>query len=653
LSAKLANIDFDIICTTHKKLVNMPANVPGSSLSTALNINISNGLQVFTDTTDSLGSDKFYSFGLQGRSSFNLSLRELGGNFNVDLIQDKNGNGVFDSDEVVAVSQQTRRGERLNTDIDGGDFYIRVYGQGDTFGAYSLTVSAISYANDSNQPVSASPSDLPIAQSRSRRGGQEDRLASIPAENQSVSQPAPQNASSKTWKQGTLGADQLVYDRTSQVTFVSGNGNINFGTGGRDILDFKTIGISSNQVTFNWATATAGGVVDNPGNGNRLFDGITLNDGKQILFESIEQILFADTSYDLTVANPGIGLGTQATVTTNDTKFSQQWDLHVTGVHNAWRFTTGSAGVLIGIEDSGLGIDSNGVAHPDLRSTIFSGNNYIDESTSYSHGTLVQSAIAAQSNNGFGIAGINWNSDVMHVDVLGNSINGTYQADAGDFTLVNATQTLINQANSKGQKLIINLSLVGGSSDGFQQLIANNQDKALFVIASGNDDIGDVSSPGSFAQNYGNVVSVGASWGNKDWYGNSKNLGERASYANPKWWGSNYASDAAINAGLRPLTLMTPTEFPAASADKNSAGSFNFGYNDKFNGTSASTAIASGVASLVWSANTNLSASQVKAILSETATDLGTSGYDKFYGNGFINADAAVRRALAIARNYS
>jgi serine protease len=653
LSAKLANIDFDIKCTTRKKLVNMPDNVPGSSLSTALNINISNVPQVFTDTTDSLGSSKFYSFGLQGRSSFNLSLRELGSNFNVDLIQDKNSNGVFDADEVVGVSRQTRRGERLNTDIDGGSYYIRVYGQGDDFGTYNLTVSAISYSNDTNQSVSASPSELPVAQSRRRRSNSLENQSVTESVTQPVTQPVAQDTSSKTWKQGTLDADVLVYDRNNQTTFVSGNGNISFGTGRRDILDFKTIGISSTQVTFNWATATSGGVVDNPGNGNRLFDGITLDDGKQVLFESIEQILFADITYDLTVANPSIGLNSPATVTTNDTNFSQQWDLHVTGVHNAWRFTTGSAGVLIGIEDSGLGVDSNGATHPDLRSTIVSDSNYLDESTSDSHGTKVQSTIAAQSNNGSGIAGINWGSEVMHVDVLGNTINGVYQADAGDKSLVEATQLLINQANSKGQKLIINLSLTGGSSDAFQQLIANNQDTALFVIAAGNEDVDSVSSPASFAQNYGNVISVGASWGNKDWYGNSKSLGERVSYTDSKWWGSNYASDAEVNSGLKPLTLMAPTELPAASADKNSAGSFDFGYNDKFNGTSASTAIASGVASLVWSANTNLTASQVKTIMSETATDLGTPGYDKSYGNGFVNADAAVRRALAIARGYS
>jgi serine protease len=640
----------------------MPANVPSSSLSTALNINISDSLQVFTDKTDSLGSDKFYSFGLHGRSSFNLSLKELGNSLNVDLIQDKNTNGVFDSGEVVAVSRQARRGQRINTDIDYGTYYIRVYGQGDVLDAYDLTVSAIPYTENSNQVVSASLSDLPKAQSRSRRSWQEETQASTSSENQPpsqsisqpTSQPALKSSSSRVWKQGTLGADELVYESTIQTTFVSGNGNIDFGNGKRDTLSFGTI--SSTQATFNWATAFGGGVVENSGNGNRLFDAITLSDGKQIFFEGIEKVVFADKTLDLTnldITNSSNGTNTKATVTTNDEKFAQQWDLHITGVHNAWRFTTGSAGVLIGIEDSGLGVNSSGVTHPDLRSTIFSGNNYIDESTDYSHGNLVQSTLAATSNNGLGIAGINWNSPVMHIDVLGNTVNGKYQADAGDKTLAEATQELINQANKQQQKLIINLSLVGGSNDAFQQLIANNQDKALFVIASGNDDVGEVSSPASFAQNYGNVMSVGASWGNKDWYGNTKNLGERVSYTNPKWWGSNYASDAAINSGLRPLTLMAPNEFMAASANQNGANTATFSYNDKFNGTSASTAIASGIASLVWSANTSLSSSQIRAILSETAYDLGTPGYDKFYGNGFINADAAVRRALAIARNYA
>ena len=76
----------------------------------------------------------------------------------------------------------------------------------------------------------------------------------------------------------------------------------------------------------------------------------------------------------------------------------------------------------------------------------------------------------------------------------------------------------------------------------------------------------------------------------------------------------------------------------------------NSTYSSKFDGTSAAAPNVTGVASLVWSANRNLTAAQVKDILSDTAYDLGQQGYDKFYGHGFVNADAAVRRALALSR---
>lgn len=54
------------------------------------------------------------------------------------------------------------------------------------------------------------------------------------------------------------------------------------------------------------------------------------------------------------------------------------------------------------------------------------------------------------------------------------------------------------------------------------------------------------------------------------------------------------------------------------------------------------------VASLVWSANPNLTAREVHTVLAQTAYDLGRAGYDLVYGHGFVNADAAVRRAIAL-----
>lgn len=590
----------------------MPANVPGGFLSTAKDINVSTSLNVFTDTIDALQPNDYYRFSLQGRSSFNLALNGLQADLDVQLIRDANNNGVVDPGEAIAQSiLGGSKPESISTTLDPNTYYIRVYAYGDTISPYNLSVSATPIApsySDAN-PIPTSPSNTSTATS---------------------SPPIAQAGSSRTWINGTLGADQFTYTSASPITFYSGNGNVDFGSGQRDVLNFKAAGIASTQVSLNLANATTGGVVDNAGNGNRLYDAITLANGNQILFEGIDQIHFTDTTLDLSVVP-------------NDPLFSQQWDLHMTGVQNAWRFTKGTAGVLIGIEDSGLGTDSTGNINPDLRPTLFSGNNYLDESTSYSHGTQVQSTIGAAGNNGIGIAGINWGSDVYHIDVLGG--------ESGDLDLATATQILINQANSKGQRLVVNLSLAGGYSDPFGQLVANNQDKALFVIAAGNDNTSTISSPGSLAQTYSNVVSVGSVWGRNDYYGNPKTPGERTEYAG--WWGSNYTTDANVSANIRPLTLMAPSEFIAETANRNASGSYDFAYRDKFNGTSASTPIVSGIASLVWSVNPILTAGQVKAILSETAYDLGTPGYDKFYGNGFINADAAVRRALALARNYS
>lgn len=427
---------------------------------------------------------------------------------------------------------------------------------------------------------------------------------------------------------GTLKADYFTLESGFDRLVFSGNGNVEFGSGKKDILDLSNIRLRT--VNFNLAKPTGGGVLFNPGNGDRLFDAITLNDGRDILFEGIDSIKFADQTIDLSI-------------TTNDPLFKDQWNLHMMGVHNAWGFTTGSKDVLIGVQDTGLGINSNGVIHDDLRFTIHYPSNYSDDffrnvqDENYgpkdtSHGTPVQGIISANSNNGIGMSGINWNSSVFHIDVLDNNV--------GDRSVVQATQNMIDYANSQGQRLVINMSLSNrnGVNPAFEQLVANNVDNALFVISSGNDNANTISHPSSLAQKYSNVIAVGASWGTRDYYNNEKNPGTRISY--PNWWGSNYGNG---------LTLMGPSEVIATEATKASPNStVEFGYEQRFNGTSAAAPNVAGVASLIWSANRNLTASQIKGIMSETAYDLGTKGYDTTYGHGFVNADAAVRRAIAM-----
>ena len=64
------------------------------------------------------------------------------------------------------------------------------------------------------------------------------------------------------------------------------------------------------------------------------------------------------------------------------------------------------AGVVVGMVDSGVH-----AAHEDLNAENMSGSNYVSDELpysvdSYGHGTVVAGVIAAQTNNGVGVAGI-------------------------------------------------------------------------------------------------------------------------------------------------------------------------------------------------------------------------------------------------------
>jgi hypothetical protein len=435
--------------------------------------------------------------------------------------------------------------------------------------------------------------------------------------------------------QGTLRADTFTYTPTHARTVFIGNGNVDYGAGRRDEIDLSTV--SYGTVTFNLANTNGGGVVFDLGNGNhRIFDALTLNDGKEILFEGIERIRFADQTLDLPVVTP------------NDPHFNQQWNLHMIGVHHAWRFTTGSSNVLIGIQDSGLGVNSQDKVHQeiDIRRTTFLPSNYRDEfGKTISHGTAVQGIIAAESNNGSGIAGINWNSHVFHIDVLDNH-------DDNDLKLHDAAQKMINEARTLGRKLVINMSL---GSDSFGEnwhrdleTVVSNDPNVLLVIASGNrGHLGQsgIASPAFLAKDNDNVMAVGAVWGTENWHSEPTIPGTRIEYTrdypNFNEWGSQYGAG---------LTLMAPSEVRTTFATRNNAtGSVTFDYS-LFDGTSAAAPHVTGVASLIWSVNPNLTAAQVKTIMSETAYK-GVPDYSKdYYGSGVVNADAAVRRAMAMAR---
>lgn len=671
---------------------------PGAQPSTATELGLLTGQIIITDRVDVDDRADFYRFRLEETSDFQAALTGLTSDADLYLMRDANQNGQIDRGEIIRGSFNPQANDEQITfnDLAAGQYFlaVRQY-QGstdyrlrlssdragntaesakfldgltngevilresiglsdpqDTFEFYLNTTSDVQIAltdidksvtvalvsdimsgttispTDRNQPDSSlTPitfntdtiefSNLPLGQYYLRiNSNGVDRNYGLRI--------TSQTRSSYAVFAGTLGADRFALDPDHQIAVISAQGNIDFGRDQYDVLDLTDITFDQVQrLSFVGGDGSTGQLLD-IGNGVRVFDALVLNNGQQVWFEGLDRIEFADRTIDLSVRP-------------NDPLFRQQWNLHMMGVHNAWRFGTGSRNIAIGIADSGVAIDAANRTHFDVRaeSTFFvSPDNLPDDfsaETQLSHSTSLQTIITGTANNGQGIAGINWNADVLATDVLGG--------DVGDLDLTAATAQMIQAASDRGQKLVINLSLGRGSIEpGFEQLIDRYQDNVLFVLAAGNDNVGQLAYPAILAQRYRNVISVGAVWGRKNRYGQRTTPGTRISY--PGQWGSSYGAG---------LSLMGPAEVPAGQARQLSNGAVVFSSRDDFSGTSAAAPNVAGVASLVWSANERLNAPNIREILETTAYDLGDRGYDEFYGHGLVNAEAAVRRAIAIS----
>ncbi len=114
----------------------------------------------------------------------------------------------------------------------------------------------------------------------------------------------------------------------------------------------------------------------------------------------------------------------QASLIPNDPLFPQQWGLESADDHDieapsAWDISTGQAQTTIAVLDSGVSKN-----HPDLAGKLLPGydfiNNDADADDDYGHGTHVSGIVGAISNNGAGIAGIDWNCTILPIKVLDN-----------------------------------------------------------------------------------------------------------------------------------------------------------------------------------------------------------------------------------------
>jgi hypothetical protein len=423
--------------------------------------------------------------------------------------------------------------------------------------------------------------------------------------------------------------------QTFDLAQMSGDGIVVWGGGGTDTLTLQTNVsqiASINGMTLAAFSPTAGGQAIYQG---LVVDYMRLTDGREVYFTGIERLHeFAVLPHSNFLATRTIDLA----ITPNDPDFKKQWNLQITDVPDAWRFTQGSDKILLVSLDTGYrptsvsGTASTGI---DL-SRLITDPGDDDNRANPGHGHQAISVMIGTPNDNAFHAGINWLSKVYVTDVY------------HDNTLQQAISDALAYADANGLKAVFQGGIQGefwlssgGDLASLENLMSGHSHTALFAIAAGNGNV-DINTTdwsnasvqaglsGGVARlqtNHANVMSVGALQHTAVTVNGLENASavNRASY-------SNFGPA---------LTLMAPTDSPAT----------DFFGGTTFGGTSCANPNLAAMASLVWSANPNLTAEQVRTILQVTAMDIGATGKDNEFGSGLVNADAAVRRAVALGRD--
>ena len=313
------------------------------------------------------------------------------------------------------------------------------------------------------------------------------------------------------------------------------------------------------------------------------------------------------------------------TATPNDQFYYAQWHYPAINLPGAWDNANGSAGVVVAVLDTGIR------SHPDLDGITVQGRDIFDNDNDptdpgcstdpslFSHGMHVTGTIDALTNNGIGVAGVNWGgvagTKIMPIRVLGE-ISGV---GCGMGSLSDAADGII-YAVDHGAK-VINMSIGGSAGLTVLENAVNDAfSRGVTLVAAAGNNNGPVSFPAAYA----NVIAVAATACD-----NSK-----ASYSNfgPQIAVAAPGGDFNITCGGDPNSgyVWSPSWSP-------NTGNVYLGWN----GTSMAAPHVTGVVALMISRGIT-GPSNIRNVLQSTATDLGAPGRDDVFGYGLVNAAAAV-----------
>jgi len=307
----------------------------------------------------------------------------------------------------------------------------------------------------------------------------------------------------------------------------------------------------------------------------------------------------------------------------------------VAGVQSAWITTRGSASAVVAVLDTGI------TNHPDLAGHVLPGYDFVstvefandgdgrdadasdpgdwvtqsekdtnpglygscEVDNSSWHGTDIAGILAAVTNNGSGVAAINWNARVLPVRVAGKC--GADVADIVDGMRWSAGLVVANVPPNPNPARVVNISFGGSSAcnAAYQGAIDELAAIGVVVVAAVGNEHGSVTRPG----NCSNVVAVAAL--NRDGFkATYSNFGPHVSIATV---GGDTRSEGAWGALLGDDGLLTLDNHGLQ-------GPGSAGYSRIF-GSSFAAPVVAGTIGLMLSANPALTHTQIRTGLGQTA----------------------------------
>ena len=337
----------------------------------------------------------------------------------------------------------------------------------------------------------------------------------------------------------------------------------------------------------------------------------------------------------------------------NDPLYAQQWALTgATGSINApsaWDLQVGSASVTVAVVDTGI------TPHPDLAGRVLPGYDFVSDlamandgngrdsdpsdpgngtrdnecgdgipgEPSFFHGTFVSGIIAADTDNGIGVAGLDWNARILPVRTLGKC-GGSFD-DILDGVLWAAGIPVAGVPPNPNPARVINLSLGGFGScpQAFQEAVNMALAQGAVVVAAA----------GNFSQeavnfapaNCSGVITVGA----------ITRQGDITSYSN---FGTRVDLSAPGGDGAM-------ADWILSTGNDGSAGPGNPDYEFAV-GTSFAAPFVAATASLMIARNPNLTPGRIQDIITGTTRLFGTGsacGVSGQCGVGLLDTSLALQ----------